>query len=126
MLPTLASNAEDGTAIRWAWALGGFDIRAAAAIVAAFRGRRRALCPRPYAKPELHEQASGTEIQDQPPPRRQSVGPAEKPAQPPRLRPGTAWPAAQEAVEFRHPARRQAEIEGLLRQYRRAPVPPPL
>ena len=56
-----------------------------------------------FATPELglmSKQASGTEIQDQSPPRGQSVGPAEEPAQPPRIRPRPARPAPQEAVRL--------------------------
>ena len=41
-----------------------------------------------------------------------------------RLRSRPAWPAAQEAVRLRHAAHGEAEAQGLLRQYRRAPVPP--
>src|SRR5580704_4682711 len=69
------------------------------------------------------EQAHGVEVQDQPPARRQFVGPGEEPAQPARVRTGPARAAAQEAVGLRDPARRQAEAQGLLCQYLRAPVP---
>ena len=53
-------------------------------------------------------------------------GRAKSPLEPPRIRSRPARPAAQEAVGLRHAAFGQAEAEGLLRQYRRAPVPPPL
>src|ERR1700733_16000496 len=72
-----------------------------------------------------HEQAHRVEVQDQPPPWRQSVGAREEPAEPARIRAGPARPATQEAVRLRDPAFRQAEAEGVLRQYRRTPVPPP-
>src|ERR1700731_1191026 len=69
------------------------------------------------------QQASGTEIQDQSPPRGKSVGPAEEPAEPPRIRPRPARPAPQEALRLRNATRRQAEAQGLLCEYRRAPIP---
>src|ERR1700720_2619872 len=72
------------------------------------------------------EQASRIEIQDKPAPRGQSLGPLEEPLEPPRLRARAARAAAQEALRLRHAADGEAEAQGLLRQYRRAPVPPPL
>src|ERR1700722_16752435 len=73
-----------------------------------------------------YEQAHGVQVQDQSPSRRQFMGAREEPLEPPRIRARPARPAAQEAVGLRDSAFRQAEVERLLRQYRRAPVPPPL
>src|SRR5439155_3841673 len=73
-----------------------------------------------------NDQAPGIQVQDRPPAGHQSVGPAEEPDQQARLRPGPAWPTAQEAIRLWRAADGQAAAQGLLRQYRRAPVPPHL
>src|SRR5438046_341885 len=47
---------------------------------------------------DANDQAPGVQVQDRSPAGHQSVGPAEEPDQQARLRPGPAWPAAQEAL----------------------------
>src|SRR3546814_18778923 len=67
-----------------------------------------------------HVHAPCVEVQDQPPPRGQSLGPPQEPGQQARVPPRPARPAPPQADRLRHPARRHAESEGLLLQPRRA------
>src|SRR3546814_16734742 len=69
-----------------------------------------------------HVQAPCVEVQDQPPPRGQSLGPPQEPGQQARVRPRPARQAPPQAERLRHPARRQAETERLLRPHRRDAV----
>ena len=86
---------------------------------------RRAISPahrRPGAKlravffvtlpPRVDDQAYRSQVEDLPPPRRQSVGPAEEPAGPPRLCAGRARPEAPQAFRLRAAAGGQAEAAG--------------
>src|SRR3546814_6392756 len=57
-----------------------------------------------------HVQAPCVEVQDQPPPRGQSLGPPQEPGQQARVRPRPARPAPPQADRLRHPNRKSTRL----------------